>query len=262
MSWVPDGAEARAVTTTAAGVEVFVVSGQDVPAYGAAVLAGSALTGANAWHTARLGVTDAEELARLACTLLDAAGTEPWTELVPGRLPEQQALAAPPTLVGSELVYWRFHEQLDELLRVTVALSGSVRERVFANELGGGDDLGATLADLEADDLTLRVAALGVLAYSEDAEACVAVARAVRDQAHPTVRAAAVKLIERCHDEPVAVLAWALAQDESAEVRMAAARALSHFPEEGRQALEAAAQGDPDAAVQGIARAALGGTRY
>ncbi len=256
---------------TVPGIELFVLVEPGPPhrATGAARVDGSPamLHGKRAFDAARAkSGDDPTVLATLAMLFLDenVAGKQPWLRSAGPRAPAQQAIATPPKLSGDTLEYWRAHEQLDDLVRCRVAL----KDGTVACELGGGlvhagrmaADPAATIdADLQADDIYVRIRGIRALEAKGDDPARDRLRDLALNQQHYSVRAAATESLGKLRGAGlVETLSRILLHDGHADVRRTAAIALGrHKDPAGREALQRASTGDADVTVQVEARKAL-----
>lgn len=253
------------------GMQLFVLSDSAKRTRGAARIAGQSgmLRGKPAFDEARkrIGDSDPAALAALSMFFLeeDVAGQKPWTSIeVPDRVPEQQAIAAPPRLSDGVLEYWRFHAQLADMVRCRLTMSSGevtcelgtaiLRERELAQ-----DPMAAVDKDLQANDIYLRMRAIDTLAQLDTDEAHQKLIELALDQKHYKVREAAVKALGKTGGKGVvAALSRVLLFDGHQKVRLAAAAALGALRDPGaREALEKAAKGDGNELVRAEAKRAL-----
>ncbi|MDQ3370910.1 MAG: HEAT repeat domain-containing protein [Myxococcota bacterium] len=256
---------------TVPGVELFVLVEPGPPhrATGAARVEGSPamLHAKPAFDAARAkSGDDPTVLATLAMLFLDehVAGKQPWLRIAGPRAPEQQAIATQPRLSGDTLEYWREHEQTDDLVRCRVSL----KEGTVVCELGSGlvhagrmtaDPAGTIDADLQADDIYLRIRGIRALEATGDEPARERLRDLALDQHHYSVRAAATESLGKLRGAGlVETLSRILLHDGHADVRRTAAIALGrHRDPAGREALQRAATADADVTVQVEARKVL-----
>jgi len=263
---LPDGAEARlSIHGAVPGLELLVTT--SAPPRGSVCVVDSRkhLTGAAAFREgqARLSPPDPTQLAILAMLTLESgvAGMAPWTDpaSLGGRSPKVGA--APPSLEGGTLRYWRPHAQTADLVWVELNLDTLTLTARAEAELAqaGQDAVTKAEALLVSDDATVRVGAVGVLARSGEPLAFTRLAQVALTDPAPLVRKeAARQLGEKAPPGAATTLAQLLAQDPSPDVRSAAATALGRAGgPEARAALEQAAANDADAGVRSQARAAL-----
>ena len=253
------------------GVELFVSRETSPPhrAWGGARLDGASreLRGKPAFDAVRARTgDDPTTLATLAMLLLEdgVAGKKPWTRPDGPQVQDQQAIARPPAVSGDTLVYWRFHEQLADLVRCKLGLqSGKI-----ACELGGdvlqaervGKDPSAAakqyLASDSASDRARGVQALGEIGDDHARQQLREIAVNGRD---PRERKAAVKALGKTGGtDAVTTLSRVLLEDKFDEVRQLAATVLGELRDPAaRDALERAVNGDSDVRVQVLAAQAL-----
>jgi hypothetical protein len=253
---------------TVPGAELMIDQEQAAPyrARGAARVDGKELRGKDAFDATRGRVNgDPTALATLAMLFLDdgVAGKKPWTR--PGaQVPDQQAIARPPTVAGDTLTYWRSHAQLADLVRCKVTLSSGQ----IACELGGDlaqaerankDPDAAAKQDLASANVNDRLRGIQTLGQSKDPHARDQLINLALNAYDFRERQAAVEVLGKLGGSGVvAAVSRVLLFDQYPEVRQVAATALGdlHDPA-GRDALEKASTGDANGRVQVLASQAL-----
>lgn len=253
------------------GVDLYLEVEKNPPyrSAGAARVDGSSryLRGKEAFDATRARVgNDATAMATLAMLFIDegVAGKKPWTQPVGPQVPEQQAIAKPPTLAGDTLAYWRAHAQLADLVRCRVSLSsGNV-----ASELGGNvlqaertakDPAAAAKEYLASDNVYTRTRGIEVLGKVGDDRSREQLIDFALNAHDPRERKAAVEVLGKTGGGGVvAALSRVLLYDRFDEVREVAATALGELRDPaGRDALQRAEQGDSDIRVRVLATDAL-----
>ena len=254
---------------TIPGVDLFIDRGTTAPyrAHASARVDGKLLTDKAAFDATRTRVNnDPVALATLSMLFLDGynAGKLPWTKPTGQNVPNQQAIAQPPTLSGDTLVYWRQHEQLADLVRCTLTLStGQVAcqlggELVQAARVAKDPDAVAAQA-LASDDIEVRIDGIVALGASKSPQAHDRLIDIALNAQQPRERGVAVETLGKVGGrDACSTISRALLFDRFPEVRQAAAIALGELRDPaGRPALEKASTGDANGRVQVLAAEAL-----
>ena len=257
---------------TVPGMELFLEAEKTSPyrSWGAARVDGSRsyLRGKEAFDAARTRVgNNPTALATLSMLFLEegVAGKKPWTQPTGGAMgPDQEAIAKPPTLSGGNLIYWRPHAQLADLVRCRVSLSsGDV-----ACELGGDvlfaervakDPAGAAKKYLASDNLYTRTRGIEALGHVGDDHAREQLIDIALNAYEREERRVAVTVLGKTGGAGVvAALSRVLLYDRFDEVREAAATALGDLRDPAaRDALQRAESGDADIRVRVLSTDAL-----
>jgi hypothetical protein len=234
------------------GMELFVqrdVSGYDaVPVHGVARITGSrdVLKGKAAFDAARSRTgDDPTTLAALAMLFLDdqsdgVTGHMPWTAITHTKAPEEEALAAPPRLLGPTLEYWRSHAMLNNLVRCRLTLASGEVTGELAGQLLHEQQLAADpyklidqeLATNDSNDWRLAVADLMKIGDDKARSRLIDLAL---NADWPQKRQAAVEALGSLPGPRVMEALQRIQQyDKSEDVSSAAFRALAQLKQGGR----------------------------
>ncbi len=268
-SWAPPGARATPYTDlNLPGWELYKVS-KPPRVWGAARVGGATVQGPLAFRRAvsTTGREDPLVLARLAALFLDpnGAGQAVWTAPTGTRAADQQAVATPPVLDGDAVVYWRFHHQTADMVRVRVDLTqlavSTESGRAVLDAADPRDPITRARDEIVAEDLpTVRKGIARLVAHGEPPALLIVLDLAANHQAAVVREAAVAALADVRPEGGVAVVTGRLLGDPDDKVRVAAARTLERWSDPAsRSALEAASAADASPVVREIARAALAG---